>query len=194
MDLEALADEVLMTRVCARDMEAFRVLYVRYEQRIFNFVLRYTGNRGLAEDLLQETFWRVWQAARTFNPARGGFRSWLFKVAINATRSELSLKRHVLEVPDGTTGSPRESTVPVPDSAGDPSKHFERNETSMLVAKAVARLSPQLREVVALRSLEGMKFHDIALLTGEPAGTLRSRFHRAMIELRRRLAQGEPQP
>jgi len=191
MDFEALADEALMKRVCARDMEAFRVLHGRYEQRIFNFVLRYTGDRGLAEDLLQETFWRVWQAARTFDPARGQFRSWLYKVAINATRSEMGLKRHAREIP-GDDPSIREKPSAAPANGGDPSRRYEQNETSMLVAGAMARLSPPLREVVALRCLEGMKFDDIAALTGEPPGTVRSRFHRAIVELRRRLAPGEP--
>ncbi len=73
MDIEALGDEVLMRRVCTRDVDAFRVLYGRYELRVFNFVFRCVGERALAEDLLQETFWRIWQAAHTFDPARGGF-------------------------------------------------------------------------------------------------------------------------
>jgi RNA polymerase sigma-70 factor (ECF subfamily) len=145
----------------------------------------------LAEDLLQETFWRVWQAARTFDPARGEFRSWLYKVAINATRSEMSLKRHMREV-QGEDLSGREPSNVMSHAVADPSRQYEQSETSGLVAKAMARLSPPLREVVALRCLEGMNFHDIALLTGDPPATLRSRFHRAVNELRRRLAPGEP--
>jgi RNA polymerase sigma-70 factor, ECF subfamily len=191
MDLAVLADEALMKRVCGRDTEAFRVLYRRYECRIFNFVLRYTGDRGLAEDLLQETFWRVWQAARTFDPARGEFRSWLYKVAINATRSEMSLKRYTQEVQEEDLSRRQPSSL-MSHGDTDPSRQYEQGETSGLVAKAMARLSPPLREVVALRCLEGMKFQDIALLTGDPPATLRSRFHRAVTELRRRLAPGEP--
>ncbi len=190
MDLEAVADETLMRRVCAQDVDAFRVLYFRYEVRVFNFLLRCTGERALAEDLLQETFWRVWQAARTFDPARGEFRAWLYRVALNATRSELSLKRYARE--------DRTGMVPdVPDRVGehremcDPASSYERRETEALVAGALARLSPALREVVALRCMEGMKFSEIAAVTGASAGTLKTRFHRAIAELRRRLAPGE---
>ncbi len=189
MDLEAISDEALMRRVRARDVDAFRVLYLRYEIRIFNFVLRCTGERALAEDLLQEVFWRVWQAARTFDPARGGFRTWLYCVALNTTRNELGLKRYACE---DRTGLAPDVTNQLPDvHAADPASRLERRETDALVTAALARLSPTLREVVALRCMEGMKFSEIAALTGAPAGTLRTRFHRAVAELRRRLAPGE---
>jgi RNA polymerase sigma-70 factor, ECF subfamily len=190
MEIEALADEALMKRICARDVDAFRVLYSRYELRLFNFVLRCAGNRALAEDLLQETFWRVWQAARTFDPTRGEFRSWLYRVALNATRSELGLKRYSCENLDGVIP---EGSSPLPRGGGldDPARRFERKETEALVASALAGLSPVLREVVALRCMEGMKFSEIAAVTGAPAGTLKTRFHRAVAELRRRLAPGE---
>jgi RNA polymerase sigma-70 factor (ECF subfamily) len=190
MDLEAFADELLIKRVCARDVEAFGVLYRRYELRVFNFLFRCAGNRALAEDLLQETFWRVWQAARTFDPARGGFPSWLYRVALNAARSELGLKRYSCESRNGIIpdGSDFQSGRKVAD---DPESRFERTETESLVAAALARLSPALREVVALRCMEGMKFSQIAAVTGAPMGTLKTRFHRAVTELRRRLAPGE---
>lgn len=189
METEALADEALMKRVCARDAEAFRVLYARYELRVFNFVLRCTGDRGLAEDLLQETFWRVWQAARTFDPVRGAFRSWLYRVALNATRSEMALSRYSREVPDAV---PHHTPGPaMQGAAANPLNRFERREMETMVASALTQLSPGLREVVALRCMEGMKFSEIAAVTGAPAGTLKTRFHRAVAELRRRLAPGE---
>jgi RNA polymerase sigma-70 factor, ECF subfamily len=190
MDLESLADEALMKRVRSRDVEAFRVLYSRYEARIFNFVLRYTGNRPLAEDLLQETFWRVWQAASSYDPARGEFRSWLYKVAINATRTEMGAKRRFREVPGDLRLVGEDPSIGT-DPAEGPAGRFDRLETSELVARAMARLTPPLREIVTLRCLEGMKFHEISAVTGAPLGTLKSRFHRAVAELRHRLAPGE---
>jgi RNA polymerase sigma-70 factor, ECF subfamily len=190
MDLEALADEALIRRVCTRDVDAFRVLYFRYEIRVFNFVLRCVGERALAEDLLQETFWRVWQAARTFDPARGEFRSWIYRVALNATRSELGLKRYACEDRSGLIQEVAEQ-VRDRDCLEDPASLFEKGETRAQVATALARLSPALREVVALRCMEGMKFSEIAAVTGTRTGTLKTRFHRAVAELRRRLAPGE---
>src|SRR5512136_1404723 len=135
MEIEVLADETLMRRVCERDADAFRVLYARYELRIYNFVLRCTGDRGLAEDLLQETFWRVWQAARTFDPARGAFRSWLYRVALNATRSELALNRYSRELRKGVENEKSDRTAQaVPET---PQSRFERREMEALVATAL---------------------------------------------------------
>jgi RNA polymerase sigma-70 factor (ECF subfamily) len=190
MDLEALADDALMRRVCARDVEAFGVLYFRYELRVFNLVYRCAGERALAEDLLQETFWRVWQAARTYDPVRGEFRPWLYRVALNATRSELALKRYACEKRDGIIPDSAER-APAASRTDDPASRYERKETEAIVADALAGLSPSLREVVALRCMEGMKFSEIAAVTGAAPGTLKTRFHRAVAELRRRLAPGE---
>ena len=188
--MDSVSDEALMKRVRNRDVDAFQVLYCRYETRIFSFVLRYTGSRGLAEDLLQETFWRVWQAAATYQPQKGEFRSWLYRVALNTVRSEMAHKRHVLE---HTTSAPHSKiseglkTGP----ADDPGSRLVHEENQTLVEKALSALSPSMREVVVLKCFEGMKFSEIAMVTGTPEGTLKSRFHRAIAEMRRRLIPGE---
>jgi len=192
MQIESLSDAALMERVRDRDVDAFQVLYSRYESRIFNFLLRYVGNRPLAEDLLQETFWRVWQASATFQADRGEFRSWLYRVALNLVRTEMAHKRYGLDrlVSEGQSKK----------SAGghqatglehDPAGRLELEESTTLVERALSGLSPAMREVIVLKCLEGMKFSEIASVTGTPEGTLKSRFHRAIAELRRRLLPGE---
>ena len=87
-------DEELMLTVIDGNTKAFNALYVKYEKAIFNFILKYTGNRGLAQDLLQETFTRIWLAAHSFNPVKGSFKTWLFTIALNITRSEMAKKQY----------------------------------------------------------------------------------------------------
>jgi RNA polymerase sigma factor (sigma-70 family) len=185
MEIDALSDEVLMQRVCARDVDAFRVLYSRYETRLFNFALRYSEDRILAEDLMQETFWRVWQGARSFDPSRGDFRRWVYRVALNVARTEFSHKRHVMELPL------EDESWEAASSADHPTTGIQSKQTAARVAAALASLSPTLREVVVLRCMEGLKFREIARTTGAPVGTLKSRFHRAVSDLRRKLLPGE---
>ncbi|RPI23461.1 MAG: sigma-70 family RNA polymerase sigma factor [Acidobacteria bacterium] len=187
MQMDSLSDQVLMKRIRSRDVDAFQVLYSRYEARIFNFVLRYAGDRALAEDLLQETFWRVWQAAATFQSERGEFRSWLYQVALNVVRTEMVHKRHTLE----QAAADPHSSDPKAGPADDPGDRLVQQENTTLVAKALSGLTPPMREVVILKCFEGMKFSEIASVTGTPEGTLKSRFHRAVAELRRRLVTGE---
>ena len=188
--MELLSDAALMKRVRNRDVDAFQALYSRYESRIFNFLLRYVGNRPLAEDLLQETFWRVWQAAGSFQADRGEFRSWLYRVALNGVRSEMAHKRYGLDrlAPEGRFYSAADPSTGL---EHDPAHRFERQESATLVERALSGLSPSMREVIVLKCLEGMKFSEIASVTGTPEGTLKSRFHRAIAELRRRLLPGE---
>lgn len=191
MQMESPSDAALMKRVRNRDVDAFQVLYSRYETRIFTFLVRYVGNRPLAEDLLQETFWRVWQAAASFQPERGEFRSWLYRVALNAVRSEMAHKRYDLDrrAPSGSPGpSARHQAA---GREHDPADRLELEESATLVEKALSGLSPSMREVIVLKCLEEMKFSEIAAVTGTPEGTLKSRFHRAIAELRRRLLPGE---
>jgi RNA polymerase sigma-70 factor (ECF subfamily) len=186
--MELLSDAALMKRVRNRDVDAFQILYSRYESRIFNFLLRYVGNRPLAEDLLQETFWRVWQAAASFQADRGEFRSWLYRVALNTLRSEMVHKRYELDrLAPGRAW--REETQVI--FGNDPGDRLELEESAALVQKALSGLPPAMREVIVLKCLEGMKFSEIASVTGTPEGTLKSRFHRAIAELRRRLLPEE---
>ena len=102
----------------------------------------------------------------------------------------MSLKRYACETRDGLIPDGADQP-PGRNRADDPARRFERRETEALLAAALAHLSPSMREVVALRCMEGMKFSEIAAVTGAPPGTLKTRFHRAVAELRRRLAPGE---
>ena len=92
--MEKLNDKELINLVVDRNSQAFKILYHRYEIRIFNFILRYTGNREIAQDILQETFTRVWFAAHTFDRKKGNFKGWIYKIALNNTRNEMSKKRY----------------------------------------------------------------------------------------------------
>ncbi len=191
MQMELLSDAALMKRVRNRDVDAFEILYSRYETRIFNFLLRYVGNRPLAEDLLQETFWRVWQAAASFQAERGEFRSWLYRVALNAVRSEMAHKRYGLDRMASEAHVQQTAGHRSTGRADDPADRLELQESATLVQKALSGLSASMREVIVLKCFEEMKFSEIADVTGLPEGTLKSRFHRAIAELRRRLLPGE---
>jgi len=182
-------DRGLMERVVGGDPDAFATLYRRYERPLFNFLLRVTRSRPLAEDLLQETFTRVWRASRTWDPGRGPVRAWLYKVALNAARSELARKVHRTphlpldaggrELPDDATGEERLAA------------RIDEAEQARAVARALDTLPDFMKEVVVLRCQQQLSFAEIARVTGAPEGTLKSRFHRAVVALRSRLGSGE---
>lgn len=180
--MEKSTDAELMDMVLRKNTRAFKILYARYEMRIYNFILRYTGSREIAQDLLQETFTRVWFAAHSFNQDTGNFKGWLYTIALNITRSELSKKRyayHYLDVSEITA-----SDEPANSRAEEPDTEFEHTDLQDTVAKALDKLSPLLREIVILKHYQQLKFSEIAEMTKTPEGTLKARFHRALAQLK----------
>jgi RNA polymerase sigma-70 factor (ECF subfamily) len=177
------SDKDLMKRVVNRNTDAFKILYQRYESSIFNFILRYTGTKEIAQDLLQETFTRVWFAAHTFDLRAGNFKGWLFKIALNTTRNEMSKKRydyHFFGVAE-LSGSSEE---PAHSDRERPDVKFEQSELKKTIGDALGRLPPFLREIIILKHYHQLKFREIAQITNTPEGTLKARFHRAIAQLK----------
>lgn len=181
------SDDELMLTVIEGNTTAFNTLYGRYEKAIFNFILRYTGNRGLAQDLLQETFTRIWLAAHSFNPEKGTFKTWLFKIALNITRSEMVKKQYSFSYLDVTEMNSLERGL----QAGheSPDRKIEHRELQKKIQKALSSLQPFFREIILLRHYQQLKFSEISRITNTPEGTLKSRFHRAIQILKEQLKE-----
>ncbi|MFC1840238.1 RNA polymerase sigma factor [Thermodesulfobacteriota bacterium] len=185
-NIQKKTDEELMQLVVDRNTEAFKALYQRYEVAIFNFILRYTGNRGLAQDLLQETFTRIWFASHSFNSKKGKFKTWLFTIALNITRSEMAKKQYSYSYLDITEMNSPEAGLAQPKQE-QPDKTLENLELNRSIQQALSKLQPFLREVIILKHYQQLKFREIAQITNTPEGTLKSRFHRAIYLLKEHL-------
>ncbi len=185
----ASSDDVLLGRAARGDKDAFTLLYRRYERPVFGVLFRLAGQRALAEEWLQESFTRVWLAAATHDPARGAVRPWIYAIAVNTARTELSRKRHrtrhvsiedaALDIPDAHGGEPRLA------------ERLDGQKQADVLAAALRELPDYLREVVVLRCSRELSFAEIAAVTGAPQGTLKSRFHRAVAALRVRIGHRE---
>ncbi len=186
--MDTPSDRTLAARAVRGDEKAFAELYRRYERPIFNLILRSTGRRAVAEELLQETFTRVWRMGRSFDAVRGEFRPWLYKIAINAVRSELGKKRYAAEHVVLEDAEAEASATRLPD---DPAARLDQAARAAHVVRAIEALPIYLKEVVILRCYQQLKFSEIAEIAGVPEGTLKARFHRAVAVLRARLEVGE---
>ncbi|PYQ52658.1 MAG: RNA polymerase subunit sigma-24 [Acidobacteria bacterium] len=187
--MEDRPDHALVADVARGDAAALRTLYLRYERPTFNLILRLAGDREMAQDMMQETFTRVWTMARTFRGDRGTFKGWLFTIALNLTRSELARKRR------GSRHLAEDAVEELASQADGPDTLLQRSEVGRRVAAALAHMAPHLREVVVMKVYHQLKFREIADITKTPEGTLKARFHRAVAELRERLApprSGQP--
>jgi len=188
--MEKRTDKELMKRITDKNTLALKVLYRRYEIQIFNFIFRYTGSRELAQELIQETFTRVWFAAHTFDQIRGNFKGWVYTIALNLARNELSKKEytyHFLDI---------DETIEYQHDRDDSEKEnpetiLEQNELTHAITKALGKLKPYLREVIIMKNYQHMKFREIAEATDIPEGTLKARYHRAIALLKEYLCPME---
>lgn len=185
--LAAASDDALVERVSRGDRDAFALLYRRYERPVFAVLLRLGGQRALAEEWLQEAFTRVWLAASTHDASRGAVRSWIFAIALNTARSELTRKRYRMR-----HVSMDEAELELPDAAaGEPglAARLDGQRQAGALAAALRELPDHMREVVVLRCTRELSFAEIAEVTGCPQGTLKARFHRATQALKQRLGR-----
>lgn len=171
-----------MLCVQAGDLSALRELVARYERGLYNFLVRYTGDAHLAEDLFQDTFLRLVERSERFDPERG-FRPWLFSIAANLAR-DACRRREVRARPVG-----EEMLVERSEPEG-PDVEAERREEMELVRLTLAKLPEDARSMVLLHFYQGLRYREIAEMLGVPVGTVKSRVHWAVDRLSRAWGEG----
>jgi RNA polymerase sigma-70 factor (ECF subfamily) len=167
-----LTDAELIIRTGDGDRGAFEVLYQRYARPVFGLALRRLGDRGRAEDAVQETFASIWRAARTYKPERGPGGPWLYAVARNAI---VDRSRARTETPVET---PEEESL----TAGPP-EQTEQSWVAWRVHRALEELNPNERSVIELAYWSGLSQSEVAEYLGIPLGTVKTRTRAALARL-----------
>jgi RNA polymerase sigma-70 factor (ECF subfamily) len=167
------SDAELLARVAEGDREAFELLYRRYVRPLFGLALRRLGDRGHAEDAVQEAFAAIWRSASTYRPERGAAGGWLYTVARNAIVDRL--RRNGLatdaELPELVSREP------------GPSEKAEDSYVSWRVHRALEELQPREREVIELAYWSGMSQSEVADYLGLPLGTVKTRTRSGLAHL-----------
>ena len=165
-------DGELITRTADGDRGAFDVLYRRYSRPVFGLALRRLGDRGRAEDAVQETFASIWRAARSYRPERGPGAPWLYAVARNAiTDRGRARVEPPIEVPDS------------PSSEAGPAERAESAWTAWRVHRALEELNDNERKVIELAYWSGLSQSEIAEFLNIPLGTVKTRTRAALGRL-----------
>ena len=176
---------------CLRGQQAaFGELVRRHQDRLYNTVYRIVHSAEDAQDVVQEAFLHAYQALESFK-GDAQFFTWLCRIAMNAAISLRRRRKMVVSIEIGQEG---ETVVsPVDESEGaDPSHQMNRAEEGRRLHQALARLSQEHRTVLVLKDMEGVKYEEMAELLQVPIGTIRSRLHRARLELRAILEETDP--
>lgn len=171
-----LSDDSLMARVARGDRDALEVLYDRYAARVLGFSLQILGDRPAAEELLQESFWQVWQSAATFPSQHLSFTSWLFRIARNlsaAANSQQNLAHQgVKEMMD------EDATL-------------EPNLEGTKIRNALRSLPHEQRQVIKLAYFHGMTRQEIANSMGETLDTISGRARLGLRKLQETLERND---
>lgn len=181
VDLTEARDRDLVMRIGRRDEEAFRGLFDRYSSTAKALAMRVVRQSHLAEEIVQEAFLALWRNPDAYDQQRGSVRSWLMGMvhhrAVDLVRREESHRRRVEE-------SIGEAARPEPDPAEEIAERMGLPEERRLVRAALADLPDQQRDVLQMMYLDGLSQSQIALKTGLPLGTVKSRTLLGMRRLR----------
>jgi RNA polymerase sigma-70 factor, ECF subfamily len=179
--VEGPSDAELVRRLRDADGTALSQLYQRFGRPCYSLARRICADEGLAEDVVQEVFLTLWRDPTRFDPSRGSFATWLLTLihhkAVDAVRRESTIRRRMVAAPEaGEDWSP--TPVPGADQAA------MARVAAGQVRAALHRLPVEQRQVLALAYFGGHTQREIAVLTGVPLGTVKSRMFTAVQRLR----------
>ena len=186
-DKKMSAEDDLLRRCAEGDAAAYRELVGRLEKPLINFLLRYVGERHVAEDLFQETFVRVVRGLASFRPD-AALNTWIYTIARNLALDHLKAKRRHRETPlDAPATESGGRVIPFSEvlraASAPPAERAEAVEDERRVAEALGKLSPAKREALVLRVYAGLPYADVARVVGAPVGTVKFRIHEALNDL-----------
>jgi RNA polymerase sigma-70 factor, ECF subfamily len=181
------ADEDLMVRYQQGEVRAFEILLGRHRKAVFNFILRYVGDKETAEDLLQETFMRVIKGADAYK-RQAKFTTWLYTIArnlcVDQTRRRKHRKHASLDAPMGSDDDSGTLLDVVASGEMASDRKSVNKQLHQRLQGAIGALSEEQREVFLMREFLDMPFKQIADVVGVPENTVKSRMRYALEKLR----------
>ena len=184
-DPPVLDDATLAVRIGSGDADALATLYDRYSRVVYSFAMRMLGDPGLAEELTQEVFLRVWRQCGQYQQSRGALLTWILSITHNMAIDEIRRINRRPKVQD--PGDDDFVMVTIADQHADVEQLAWLGALRGLVREALAEIPTAQREVVELAYFSGLTQREIAIRLDEPLGTVKTRMRLALLKLRERL-------
>ena len=163
----------LLKRFKEGDVDAFETLFRQFQAEVYGWIVQIVRDRGIAEDLTIETFWRIYKARGRFD-TNSAFGAWARRIATNLAIDHIRVRRRDEELPDELPSAKAlDSSI--------------RKETHQMIRRAFHRLPTKLQAAATLALIEERSYEEIALALGKPTGTIRTRVFRAIRLLRKQL-------
>lgn len=182
-------DLALLQRIAARDDHALALLYDRHSATAYGVILRILRNGADADDVLQETFVRVWARAETYDARLGSPAGWLARIARNRAidRLRATRVRQHIAVDPGLTADGEPAPLPEPEDHATPEVVVHEASTSSALRAALHLLPDAQRELIEAAFFEGYTHHELAARFGMPLGTVKTRIRTGLLTMRGRL-------
>lgn len=188
-NIKASNDEAIVKRVQEGDVEAYNLLVIKYQHKIFQVIGKFVNNQADIADVAQEAFIKAYRAINSFR-ADSSFYTWLYRIAVNTAKTHLESNnktRNHLDVDSPEFQSIDEQGVLA--SSDTPDRIIESQELQQVIIDAMADLPSELSEAITLREVEGMSYEDMAVALKVPIGTVRSRIFRARQFIEQRMSK-----
>jgi RNA polymerase sigma-70 factor, ECF subfamily len=183
-------DAQLVQSCLQGDASSWEQIVKLHTRRVYGLCYRFTGNATESEDMTQEVFLRVYRTLGSYQPEQGAFGTWLSRVTRNLLIDNYRRTRRdrlTDSIDDEEEASPKLNEIH--SSWETPHRAAEQSELSVQLQRALARLSPELREAVILRDLQELDYSEVQAVLKVPEGTVKSRINRGRIELARVLQE-----
>ncbi len=185
IDLSTLTDVDLIGRVSDGDAKALEVLYDRYNRVVYSFALRIVADPRIAEELLQEVFFRAWQQGKAFRETRGAFVTWLLSITHNMAIDEVRKRRRRPQKADSE--DPEMVLAGVADTRQDVEDEVWLSSLRTTIETAMQELPAAQRDAIELAYFQGLTQREISERLGEPLGTIKTRMRLGIQKLRDQL-------
>jgi len=182
--LKKLTDAELLACYATGDEAAFREIVSRYKNSLYAFLKQFLNRQDLVEDVFQETFLQLFTSRESFDPARP-LRPWLFTIAANKAKDALRKSQRTTAIPIGTISESKEMSFDdvlntLTSDTTRPYEELEKGETASRVAKIIANMPENLREILILAYFNKFSYKQMAQILSIPIGTVKSRLHTAV--------------
>lgn len=184
-ELNNLTDEDLIFAFQEGEMLAFEEIVRRYKDSLMNFVFRFLGDMSESEDIVQETFLRVFRNKSAYKKI-AKFSTWIYTIAGNLAKTELRKrkKRNLYSVSDIGYD---DKDFEISDETLSPESETNTSMSEEIIQKEIQQLSPKFREVIVLRDIQELSYEEISKIIKVPLGTVKSRVNRARLRLQDKL-------
>jgi RNA polymerase sigma-70 factor (ECF subfamily) len=180
-----LSDEELIAQFQNGDLYAFDIIVQRYKDQLLNFAYRFLGNYEEAEDVVQETFLRLYRNRHAYRQI-AKFSTWLYTITSNLSKTELRKRKRRKLVSISDLGYD-EKEYELEDSHADTERDVDSVLKEEIIQKAIEELPPRFRQVVILRDIKGLSYEEVGKILKIPLGTVKSRVNRARLKLQSKL-------